>query len=93
MSNGTKNERLLHGQCEIEFELELSQGASCIASCQTEESLRDQVEETVHCFLLIHGPGSFAEFRGVLVNKLVARGGRDAALFVASYPLPPQALR
>ncbi|MEM5382996.1 hypothetical protein VSR68_05230 [Paraburkholderia phymatum] len=54
--------------------------------------MRDQVEETVQCFLQIHGPGRFAEFRGSLANKLIARGRRDAALFVASYPLPPQAM-
>ncbi|SIT35879.1 hypothetical protein BN2476_70037 [Paraburkholderia piptadeniae] len=92
MSNGTMSKRLLDRQCEIDFQLELSRGASCIASCETEASLRDQVEETVHCFLQIHGPGRFAEFRGSLANKLIARGRRDAALFVASYPLPPQAM-
>jgi hypothetical protein len=92
MSNGTMNKRLIYRQCEIDFQLELSRGASCIASCETEASLRDQVEETVRSFLQIHGPGRFAEFRGSLANKLIARGRRDAALFVASYPLPAQAM-
>ncbi|CAG9229495.1 conserved hypothetical protein [Paraburkholderia sabiae] len=84
-----QSKRLSYRQCEIDFQLELSRGASCIASCQTDESLRDEVEKTVLCFLETHGANRFAMFRDVLAVKLSARGRRDAAVYVASYPVPP----
>jgi len=85
-----RGRHLLYRQCEIDFQLELSRGASCMASCQTDESLRQEVQSTVLSFLETHGPASFEMFRDVLAVKLSARGRRDAAMYVASYPVPPQ---
>ncbi|MEI6003464.1 hypothetical protein H3V53_42295 [Paraburkholderia bengalensis] len=76
---------------QFDFQLELSRGASCIASCQTDESLRQEVQSTVLSFLETHGPASLEMFRDVLAVKLSARGRRDAAMYVASYPVQPQA--
>ncbi|MGT2477607.1 hypothetical protein [Paraburkholderia terrae] len=78
----------LFRQCEIDFQLELARGASCIASCCTDASLQRLVQETVLCFLQTHGPERFTVFRSLLAARLVARGQPKAAAIVASHPLP-----
>ncbi|MGT2477280.1 hypothetical protein [Paraburkholderia terrae] len=75
-------------QCEIDFQLELARGASCIASCCSDASLQRLVQETVLCFVKTHGPERFTVFRSLLAARLTARGQPKAAAIVASHPLP-----
>lgn len=88
MTTEDRKKKTLRRQCEIDFELELSRGASCIASCWTDTSLQHLVEETVLCFLETHGPERFSIFRSLLADRLTARGRPKAAAVVAAHTLP-----
>ncbi|RZF26486.1 hypothetical protein EVC45_27550 [Paraburkholderia sp. UYCP14C] len=90
MSGSVQSRRLSYSQCEIDFQLELSRGASCIASCQQDASLREEVERTVLTFLETHGANRLEAFLDVLAARLDARGRRDVAEYVRRYPLPPE---
>ena len=87
MSRDVRNRRVLYRQCEIDFQLELSRGTSCISSCQTERGLHALVQETLPD---AHGPERFTSLRSLLVDRLIVRGRPDAAAMVASYRLPAQ---
>ena len=84
MSCDARKMRGFYRQCEIEFQLELSRGTSCISSSQTEASLHELVQETLLCFLSTYGPEKFSSFQTLLARKLAARGRRDAAAVVSS---------
>jgi hypothetical protein len=90
MSRDVRSKRMPDGQCEIDFQLELSRGASWISSCQTEASLRSLVRETLLGFLETHGAERFPAFRASLADRLTARGRIDAAAIILSYPWPTE---
>lgn len=91
MSPDSRSSRITHGRCEIDFQLELSRGASCISSCRTDESLHKLVQETLDSFLETHGPERFLPFRSLLAQRVIARDRPDAAVVISSYPVPKNA--
>lgn len=83
--------RRRHRQCEVDFQLELSRGASCIASSRTHESLRAQIDETFGIFLETYGAERLQDFRVLLASRLVARNRPDAADEVFFWAVPSEA--
>jgi len=85
-----QSRRLSYRQGEIDFQLELSRGGSCIASCQTDESLREAVETTVLCFPEPQGTNRFVPFRDVLSSQAICarstRRGGGVRRFVSGAP-------
>jgi hypothetical protein len=79
MTNDVQLNLRHYRRCEVDFRLELSRGATCIASSRTRESLRMLIRETLDAFIETHGAAQLPVFRTILAERLVARGRPDAA--------------
>lgn len=78
--------RRRYAQCETDFQLELSRGASFISSCLTPASMRAVIAETLDSFVAANGSARLPDFAAVLAAKLAARGRMDAADEVLAWP-------
>jgi hypothetical protein len=79
----TKAER--YRRCEEGYQLELARSASYIASCITEQSTTQCIDEVLRAFVRDRGTEDLAIFRLVLADRLQARRCANAAKLVIEW--------
>lgn len=66
-------------QAEVGYQLELSRGASVIASMLSTENMAAAIEETLSAFVRAYGTTDLKIFTQLLGQRLTARNRTDAA--------------